>query len=182
MNGDGWLDIYVCKAGKPEGENRHNELFINQGDLTFKEASNTYGLDITGLSIQSAFFDYDLDGDLDCYLLNNSLRSVGGFDMQEGLRDQYDPEGNKLFENRNGTFVDVTREAGIYSSSIGYGLGITLADFNLDGWPDIFLSNDFFEKDYLYLNNQNGTFTEKSDSSFSSLSMGSMGADACDLG
>ena len=181
INGDGLLDLYVCKAGKPEGDNRHNELFINNGDLTFTEQSREYGLDITGLSIQSAFFDYDLDGDLDCYLLNNSLRSVGGFDMKEGLRDTYDPEGNKLLENRDGKFVDVTREAGIYSSSIGYGLGITLADFNWDGWPDIFLSNDFFEKDYLYLNNQDGTFTERVDSSFSSLSMGSMGADASDL-
>lgn len=181
INGDGLLDIYVCKAGKPGGDNRHNELFINQGDLTFSEQSKAYGLDITGLSIQSAFFDYDLDGDLDCYLLNNSLRSVGGFDMQEGLRDTYDPEGNKLLENRNGRFVDVTQQAGIYSSNIGYGLGITLADFNQDGWPDIFLSNDFFEKDYLYINNKNGTFTENVDRSFSSLSMGSMGADACDL-
>ncbi|NRA48447.1 MAG: VCBS repeat-containing protein [Phaeodactylibacter sp.] len=181
INGDGWLDIYVCKAGKPGGPKRHNELFINQKDLTFKEESKAYGLDFTGLSIQSAFFDYDLDGDLDCYLLNNSLRSVGGFDMQEGLREEYDPEGNKLLENRNGVFVDVTQEAGIYASRIGYGLGITLADFNQDGWPDIFLSNDFFEKDYLYFNNQDGTFSEKADSSFLSLSMGSMGADACDL-
>lgn len=181
INGDGWLDLYVCKAGKPGGARRHNELFINQGDLTFTEESKIYGLDFTGLSIQSAFFDYDLDGDLDCYLLNNSLRSVGGFDMQEGLRDQYDPEGNKLLENRDGVFVEVTLEAGIYASRIGYGLGITLADFNQDGWPDIFLSNDFFEKDYLYFNNQDGTFTETSDSSFMALSMGSMGADACDL-
>jgi len=181
INGDGLLDIYVCKAGKPEGENRHNELFINQGDLTFVEQSEAYGLNITGLSIQSAFFDYDLDGDLDCYLLNNSLRSVGGFDMKEGLRDVFDPEGNKLLENQDGKFVDVTQQAGIYSSSIGYGLGITLADFNLDGWPDIFLSNDFFEKDYLYFNNQDGTFTESADASFTSLSMGSMGADASDL-
>lgn len=181
INGDGWLDIYVCKAGKPEGDNRHNELFINQGDLTFVEQSKEYNLDITGLSIQSAFFDYDLDGDLDMYLLKNSLRSVGGFDMQEGLRDTYDSEGNQLLENRDGKFVDVTQQAGIYSSGIGYGLGITLADFNWDGWPDIFLSNDFFEKDYLYFNNQNGTFTERADSSFTSLSMGSMGADAADL-
>lgn len=181
VNGDGLLDIYVCKAGIPGGENRYNELFINNGDLTFSEQSADYGLDIVGLSIQSAFFDYDLDGDLDCYLLNNSLRSVGGFDMKVGLRDIYDPGGNKLLENRGGKFVDVTQEAGIYSSGIGYGLGITLADFNWDGWPDVFLSNDFFEKDYLYLNNQDGTFTESVDSSFTSLSMGSMGADACDL-
>ncbi|RME97521.1 MAG: VCBS repeat-containing protein, partial [Bacteroidetes bacterium] len=163
------------------GANRHNELFINQGDLTFREESAAYGLDITGLSIQSAFFDYDLDGDLDCYLLNNSLRSVGGFDLREGLRDIPDPEGNKLLENRDGKFVDVTQQAGIYSSSIGYGLGITLADFNWDGWPDIFLSNDFFEKDYLYFNKQDGTFSERVDSSLTSLSMGSMGADAADL-
>ncbi|MEM1215752.1 MAG: VCBS repeat-containing protein [Bacteroidota bacterium] len=181
VNGDGLLDIYVCKAGKPEGPNRHNELFINQGDLTFVEQAADYGLDITGLSIQTAFFDYDLDGDLDCYLLNNSLRSIGGFDLKKGLRDTYDPEGNKLFENREGRFVDVTQAAGIYSSSIGYGLGITLADFNADGWPDIFLSNDFFEKDYLYFNNQDGTFTEQVDKSLTSLSMGSMGADAVDL-
>lgn len=181
INGDGFLDIYVCKAGKPEGDNRHNELFINQGDLTFVEQAEEYGLDIIGLSIQSAFFDYDRDGDLDMYLLKNSLRSVGGFDMQEGLRDVPDPEGNQLLENQNGTFVDVTQQAGIYSSGIGYGLGITLADFNWDGWPDIFLSNDFFEKDYLYFNNQDGTFTERADSSLTSLSMGSMGADAADL-
>lgn len=181
VNGDGLLDIYVCKAGIPGGDNRHNELFINNGDLTFSEQSAAYGLNITGLSIQSAFFDYDRDGDLDCYLLNNSLRSVGGFDMKEGLRDIYDPEGNKLLENRDGKFVDITQQAGIYSSGIGYGLGITLADFNWDGWTDVFLSNDFFEKDYLYLNNQDGTFTESVDGSFTSLSMGSMGADACDL-
>ena len=181
INGDGWLDIYVCKAGKPGGANRHNELFINQKDGTFLEESEAYGLNITGLSIQSSFFDYDRDGDLDCYLLNNSLRSVGGFDLRKGLRETYDPEGNKLLENRDGKFVDVTQKAGIYSSSIGYGLGITLADFNDDGWPDIFLSNDFFEKDYLYFNNQDGTFKEQIDSSMTSLSMGSMGADACDL-
>lgn len=181
VNGDGFLDIYVCKGGKPGGENRHNELFINNGDLSFTERSLEYGLDVTGLSIQSAFFDYDKDGDLDCYLLNNSIRSVGGFDMKEGLRDVYDPEGNKLFENRDGKFVDVTREAGIYSSNIGYGLGITLADFNLDGWTDVFLSNDFFEKDYLYINQTDGTFVEQIDEQMGSLSMGSMGADAADL-
>ena len=181
INGDGWLDIYVCKAGMPGGDNRHNELFINQGNLTFTEESSSYGLDVTGLSIHSAFFDFDRDGDLDCYLLNNSIRSVGGFDLKEGLRNIPDPEGNKLFRNDNGKFVDVTQEAGLYSSNIGYGLGITLSDFNLDGWPDIFISNDFFERDYLYLNNHDGSFSEKGDLSFHSMSMGSMGADACDI-
>ncbi|NNE28935.1 MAG: VCBS repeat-containing protein, partial [Saprospiraceae bacterium] len=181
INGDGLLDLYVCKAGKPGGERRHNELFINQGDLTFKEESGDYGLDVEGLSIHSAFFDYDKDGDLDCYLLNNSIRSVGGFDLKEGLRNIPDPEGNKFFRNDNGKFILITAEAGLYSSNIGYGLGITLADFNQDDWPDIFVSNDFFERDYLYLNNQNGTFREVAAESFPSLSMGSMGADACDL-
>lgn len=181
INGDGLLDIYVCKAGPPGGPNRHNELFINNGDLTFTESSKVYGLDITGLSIHAAFFDYDRDGDLDCYILSNSLRSVGGFDLLKDQRNTPDPEGNKLLRNDNGYFRDVSQEAGIYSSKIGYGLGVTLSDFNLDGWPDIFISNDFFEKDYLYLNNQDGTFKEVSEEAFTSQSMGSMGADAADL-
>ena len=101
INQDGWLDLYVCKSGMPGGENRHNELFINQKDNTFKEASAEYGLDITGLSVQAAFFDYDLDGDLDCYLLNNSMRSVGAYDLIENQRNIPDMEGNKLLENRN---------------------------------------------------------------------------------
>ena len=181
INGDGLLDLYVCKAGKPGGERRYNELFINNGDLTFTEMSKNYGLDVTGLSIQAAFFDYDKDGDLDCYLLNNSIRSVGGFDFQKGLRDQPNPEGNKIFRNEEGRFVDISQEAGIYTSNIGYGLGITLSDFNLDGWTDLFISNDFFERDYLYLNNQDGGFKEVADEAFHALSMGSMGADAADL-
>jgi len=181
INGDGLLDIYVCKAGKPGGEKRYNELFINQGNLTFTEEAKSYGIDVNGLSIHSAFFDYDLDGDLDCYLLNNSIRAVGGFDLKEGLRNIPDSEGNKFFRNDDGKFIDATTEVGIYSSNIGYGLGITLSDFNEDQWPDIFISNDFFERDYLYLNNQDGTFREVGDQNFSSMSMGSMGADACDL-
>ena len=181
INNDGFLDIYVCKAGKPGGAHRYNELFINQGNLTFKESSAEYGLNITGLSIHSAFLDYDKDGDLDCYLLNNSIRSVGGFDLNKGQRDIPDPDGNKLLRNDNGKFKDVSKDAGIYSSKIGYGLGITVSDFNSDTYPDIFISNDFFEKDYMYINQRNGSFAEKSDSCFASMSMGSMGADASDL-
>jgi hypothetical protein len=181
INQDGWLDLYVCKSGMPGGENRHNELFINQKNNTFKESSAEYGLDITGLSVQAAFFDYDLDGDLDCYLLNNSMRSVGAYDLIENQRNIPDMEGNKLLENRNGHFVNVSEEAGIYSSKIGFGLGITLSDFNNDLWPDLFISNDFFEKDYLYINNQNGGFDEMGDSYFNATSMGSMGADAADI-
>ena len=181
INQDGWLDLYVCKSGMPGGKNRHNELFINQKDNTFKEASEQYGLNIIGLSVQAAFFDYDLDGDLDCYLLNNSMRSVGAYDLIENQRNIPDTEGNRLLENRNGHFVNVSEEAGIYSSKIGFGLGITLSDFNNDLWPDLFISNDFFEKDYLYINNQKGGFNEMGDSYFNATSMGSMGADAADI-
>jgi hypothetical protein len=181
INHDGLLDLYVCKSGKPEGTNRHNELFINQGDLTFTEESNKYGLDITGLSVQAAFFDYDRDGDLDCYLLNNSIRSVGAYDLVKDQRKIPSPSGNKFLKNENGKFIDFSKEAGIYTSTIGFGLGITLSDFNGDSWPDIFISNDFFERDYLYLNNQHGGFIENGDQAFASLSMGSMGADAADL-
>jgi hypothetical protein len=181
INGDGWLDIYVCKSGKPEGANRHNELFINNGDLTFSEKSKEYGLDINGLSVQAAFFDYDKDGDLDCYVLTNSVKSIGGFDLIKDQRKIADSNGNKLLKNENGKFIDVTEEAGIFSSKIGFGLGITLSDFNGDNWTDIFISNDFFERDYLYINNQKGGFDESLESYFQSTSLGSMGADAADL-
>ena len=183
INADGFLDLYVCKSGPPGGKNRKNELFINNGDLTFTERANEYNLDIFGLSVHSAFFDYDQDGDLDCYILNNSLRSIGGYDLIKGKREISDPknQGNKLLENIDGKFKEVTQQAGIYNSEIGFGLGITLSDFNNDGWVDIFVSNDFFEKDYLYINNKDKTFTESSDSYFKSLSLGSMGADSADL-
>lgn len=183
INGDGLLDIYVCKSGMPGGDNRHNELFINNGDLTFSEQSKKYGLDIIGLSTHAAFFDYDKDGDLDCYLLTNSIRSVGGYDLIEGQRDIPDPDGggNKFFRNDNGKFVDVSADHGIYHSTIGFGLGITLSDFNNDGWTDIFISNDFFERDYLYINNKGKGFTESLETFFKSISMGSMGADAADM-
>ncbi len=181
INGDGLLDIYVCKAGSPKGDRRYNELFINQGDLSFIEQSKEYGLDIKGLSIHSAFFDYDHDGDLDCYLLNNSLKSIGGFDLAEGQRNIPSENGNKFFENQNGKFIDVSAQAGIYTSAIGFGLGITLTDVNLDGWTDIYVSNDFYERDYLYINQQNKTFKEESLDYFESIPLGSMGADAGDI-
>lgn len=182
VNGDGLLDIYVCKSGPLEGERRHNELFINNGDLTFTERAKEYGLAEIGLSQHAVFFDYDKDGDLDLYLLSNSGRSVGVNDLRLGQREVRDPEGgNKLFKNEGGRFTDVSEKAGIYGSAIGYGLGVTVADLNLDGWPDLYVSNDFFERDYLYLNQQDGTFKEILPQSMPEISMGSMGADIADL-
>jgi len=227
VNGDGWLDIYLCKSGSPEGENRHNELFINNGpdedgQVTFTEKAKEYGIDDLGLSTHAAFFDYDKDGDLDMYLLNNSIRSVGGYDLRPGQREIRDTlGGNKLYRNetaappsppkggglqadsrsdsalteqpserrsspfgggREGAvFRDVSASAGIYGSNIGFGLGVTIGDVNRDGWLDIYVSNDFFERDYLYLNNQDGTFTEALEEQFREISLSSMGADMADL-
>jgi len=182
VNGDGLLDIYVCKSGPMQGARRHNELFINNGDLTFTEKSKEYGLDAIGLSQHAVFFDYDMDGDLDMYLLSNSGRSVGLNDLRLGQREIRDPEGgNKLFRNEGNRFADVSQEAGIYGSAIGYGLGVTVADLNQDGWPDLYVSNDFFERDYLYLNQRNGTFREILPQAMPEISMGSMGADIADL-
>lgn len=182
INADGYLDIYICKSGPPGGANRKNELFINQGNLTFVEQAANYGLDFEGLSIHAAFFDFDKDGDLDCYLLNNSLRSVGGFDLRKDQRNIPDPEGgNRLLRNDNSLFVDVSKAAGIYSSKIGFGLGVSIGDVNKDGWPDIYVSNDFFEKDYFYINNQDGTFSERLEEMVREISLGSMGADLADI-
>jgi hypothetical protein len=155
INGDGYLDIFVCKSGSPESENRHNELFINNGDLSFTEMSEDFGLDDKGLSNHAAFFDFDKDGDLDCYLLNNSFNSFTAAQLQKDLRNIRDPYGaNKLYRNEGDHYVDISEEAGIYGSAIGFGLGVTIGDLNRDGWQDIYISNDFFERDYMYLNNR----------------------------
>ncbi len=182
INHDGYLDIYVCKSGPPGGERRNNELFINNGDLSFTEKSKDYGLDNEGLSTHAAFFDFDNDGDLDCYLLNNTIKSIGvGLDMVKGLRDISSDQGNKLLRNDDGYFNDVSSNAGIYTSDIGFGLGVTVGDINLDGWSDLFISNDFFEKDYLYINNKDGSFKESLEDFVNETSMGSMGADMADI-
>jgi hypothetical protein len=182
INGDGYLDIYVCKSGQINKPNRNNELFINNGDLTFTEKSKVYGLDITGLSVQATFFDYDRDGDLDCYLLNNSFKSIEKFEPEKDLREIYDSDGaNMLLRNDNLKFVNVTRQAGIFSSKIGFGLGASVSDLNKDNWPDLYISNDFFEKDYLYINNHDGTFSEVLEEQIRETSMGAMGADIADI-
>src|SRR5579872_63239 len=161
VNGDGWLDIYICNSGEIAGDNRANELYINQHDGTFKEEAHQYGLDDTGYSTQAVFFDFDHDGDLDCFVLNNSYRPIESFGYDRHIRDQRDPKGgHRLYRNDNGHFVDISAQAGIYGSVIGFGLGVTVADLNRDGWDDIYISNDFFERDYMYINQHNGTFKE----------------------
>ncbi len=191
VNGDGWLDIYVCKSGDMSGTRRSNELFINsskipvgggRGEVSFVEQAHEFGLDTRGLSTHAAFFDYDNDGDLDCYLLTNSFKSVGNYDLVKDQRKIPDSlGGNRLYRNDENHFVDITRQAGIYSSKIGFGLGVTVSDINKDGWQDIYVSNDFFEKDYLYLNQQNGLFKECLEDYISEISMNSMGADIADI-
>ena len=179
---DGRLDIYLCKSGPPGGKRRKNELFINQGDNTFRESAEAFGLDFEGLAVQAVFLDFDLDEDPDCYLLNNSYRPVGVFDYLKDQRRIPDPSGgNRLLRNDGGEFTDITSRAGIYSSAIGFGLGVTVGDVNNDGWPDMFVSNDFFEKDYLYINNRNGSFREAIEEYMDEISLGSMGADMADL-
>jgi hypothetical protein len=182
VNGDGLLDIYVCNAGRVEGDDRENELFINQGNLAFKEEAAGYGLADDGLTTHAAFFDFDLDGDLDCYVLNNSYRSIGSFGYNRKLRNVRSARGgHKLYRNDSGKFIDISEKAGIYGSEIGFGLGVSVADLNGDKWPDIYVSNDFFEKDYLYINNRDGTYRENIENYTGHLSLSSMGSDIADI-
>ncbi|MDG1759793.1 MAG: VCBS repeat-containing protein [Flavobacteriaceae bacterium] len=182
INADGYLDIYVCNSGDVSGDSKQNELFINQKDNTFKEEAAAYGLADKGFSTHASFFDYDKDGDLDVYLLNNSYQAIGSFDLRRNERPKRDVlGGDKLLENQDGIFVDVSEKAGIYGSVIGFGLGVTVGDVNNDGWEDIYVSNDFFERDYLYINNRDGSFKETLTVSINSISGASMGADMADI-
>ena len=182
INSDGWLDIYVCNSGDVYGDNRQNEFFINNGDGTFSENAEQMGLADSGLSTHAAFFDYDKDGDLDVYLLNNSFTAVSTFNFQKKLRDKRDQKGgDKLFRNDSGKFIDVSEEAGIFGSEIGFGLGVSVADLDKDGWLDLFISNDFFERDYIYMNNGDGTFSEDLENQMRSTSLSSMGSDVADI-
>lgn len=182
VNGDGFLDIYVCNSGDLAGDDKESELFINQGNGTFVEEAKKYGLNDKGYSTHASFFDYDRDGDLDVYLLNNSYTAIGSFNLRKNQRPVRDElGGDKLMRNDGGKFVDVSEAAGIYGSEIGFGLGVTVSDFNNDDWLDIFISNDFFERDYLYLNQGDGTFKEDLTDKMHSISAASMGADAADI-
>jgi enediyne biosynthesis protein E4 len=182
VNGDGFIDIYVCNSGDVKGDNKQNELFINNGDLTFSERAKEYGIADEGFSTHSVFFDYDKDGDLDLYILNNSYRAIGSFNMMKNERDTRNRlGGDKLMRNDGNIFKDVSEAAGIYGSEIGFGLGVTVGDVDRDGWPDIYVSNDFFERDYLYINNHDGTFKEDLVHQMKSISGASMGADMADI-
>ncbi|MEX6689374.1 VCBS repeat-containing protein [Danxiaibacter flavus] len=180
VNGDGLLDIYVCYSGKVSEDLRRNQLFINQGNLKFTEQAKQYGLDDPGYSTQAAFFDYDNDGDLDMFLLNHNVRKIDNMELAR-FRNQTDPlAGSRLYENRNGHFIDVSSKAGIYQYPLTFGLGIAIADVNKDGWQDVYVTNDYNEPDYLYINNHDGTFKEDAEDCFRHLSQFSMGVDIAD--
>ncbi len=191
VNADGWLDIYVCNAGyRKFTKKQTNALFINNKDLTFTESAAQYGLDEGGYTTHAAFFDYDLDGDLDCYILNNSFIPVNTLDYANdrnlraedwAVKDFLKGGGDKLMRNDDGHYKDVSKEAGIYSSLIGFGLGVTVGDVNNDNYPDIYVSNDFYEKDYIYINQKNGKFSEEVEQRTKHISLASMGADMGDV-
>ncbi|MGB5202700.1 VCBS repeat-containing protein [Eudoraea sp.] len=191
INQDGLLDIYVSNAGNMKANNHDNDLYINNGDLTFTEMASEYNLAKTGFSTHASFFDYDKDGDLDAYILNNSnipVSSLGYAEQREvraqdweGVPDIFKGVGDMLLRNDNGKFVDVSEDAGIYGSLIGFGLGVMITDINKDLYPDIYVSNDFYERDYLYINNQDGTFKEDIKNWTSHLSLSAMGIDISDI-
>ncbi len=181
VNGDGWLDIYVCYLGNYLNVRGRNQLFINKKNNTFEDKAEEYGLDLVGFSTQSVFFDYDRDGDLDMYQLNHSVNPAGtvGDTSQRSFTDPF--AGDKLMENKRGKFVDISQKAGVRGSKLGYGLGVIVNDINLDGWPDIYVCNDFHEDDYLYVNMGNGKFREQLRHRVGHTTKFSMGGDAADI-
>lgn len=190
VNGDGLLDIYVCEVGRYKSLRGRNELFINKGTapdgaIHFSEEAKEYGLDAEGFNTQATFFDYDKDGDLDMFLVKHSVHSTETYVDASQRAIKSDVSGDKLFrcDKKDGKtfFTDVTDKAGIYSSAIGYGLNVIAGDFNNDNWEDIYVSNDFHENDYYYINNRDGSFTEMNSRAFGHESRFSMGSDAGDI-
>ncbi|MCP9767688.1 RNA-binding protein [Lacihabitans sp. LS3-19] len=183
VNGDGLLDIYVCRSAAKDSYKRKNLLFINNGNLTFTEKADEYGVGDEGYSTQGAFFDYDRDGDLDLYVLNHSVQEYASFrSVSNDMKKERDPSfEDRLYRNDNGKFKVVNDEAGLVSNVLGFGLGISISDINNDGWSDIYISNDFNEQDYLYINNQNGTFTQSLEKYIGHTSHFSMGSDIADI-
>jgi hypothetical protein len=179
INNDGWLDIYVCRSGQRNF--RNNLLYVNQGNGKFIESAKQYGVNDNGYSVQASFFDYDIDGDLDMYLVNHSAKFFASQEQLFALKNNPEPdEADKLYRNNgDGTFTDVSKEAGI--THFAFGLSATIADLNMDGLPDIYAASDFFEPDYLYINNGDGTFSNKLNESFGHISFSSMGSDINDI-
>ncbi len=183
VNQDGWLDIYVCRSAMNDSLLRKNLLFINNGNLTFTEKADEYGIADNSYSTHASFFDYDKDGDLDLFVLNHSLPKYAGFNnmlvnfkKQKGSKFQ-----SKLYQNNQGKFTDVSEKAGIINNLLSFGLGVAVSDINQDGWPDVYVSNDFNEEDYLYVNNQDGTFTNAIREATGHVSLFSMGSDIADV-
>ncbi|WP_420838784.1 VCBS repeat-containing protein [Aestuariivivens sediminis] len=191
INQDGFLDIYVNHAGHVNGDDQNNELYINNGDLTFTEKASDYNLDQSGFSVQTAFFDYDKDGDLDAYILNNSnipVNTLGYAAQREKRAEDWDNvpyifrgKGDMLLRNDHGKFIDVSEESGIYGSLIGFGLGVAISDINGDTYPDIYVTNDFYERDYLYINQGDGTFKEDIKNWTGHMNLSAMGLDIADI-
>jgi len=181
VNGDGLLDIYVCAVVGLKNLRGYNELYINNGDNTFTEMAADYGLNFESYSSSAAFLDYDLDGDLDMYLLNHAIHTPGSFGHANQRNVRTYETGDKLLRNDGKKFVDVSEEANIYGGITGYGLGLAISDFNLDGYPDIYVGNDFHEDDYFYVNNGDGTFKELNKQTFTGTSKFSMGNDVADI-
>ncbi len=187
INGDGYLDIYVCKVSNDSNNKVENEFWIcngtNKNGLpTYTNRAKEYGLNFSGYSTQAAFFDFDIDGDLDLFLLNHAPHYNGVYHTRQSYQKEFDPmSGDQFFENHQGQFLNKTKEVGIYSNSIGYGLGVCIADINLDGKSDIYIGNDFHENDYLYINTGQKIFTEVGEQQMGHTSKFSMGVDIADI-
>ncbi|MDN5205724.1 VCBS repeat-containing protein, partial [Fulvivirgaceae bacterium BMA10] len=181
INADGLLDIVLAQSATMRSHNTENLVFVNNGNLTFTEWSGPLGLAVSAQSTQTTFLDYDLDGDLDVFMLNHQVREPKYESFGKVLKSISKLAGDKLFRNDDGRFTDVSREAGIISNPLGYGLGATASDINQDGYPDIYVSNDFIEHDYLYINNGDGTFTESGKTALKHMSNFSMGNDVADI-
>ena len=186
INNDGLMDIYICRLGNFEKFKDKNILMVCQGIQNgipiYKDEAPKYGLDFSGFSTQAAFLDYDMDGDLDLFLLNHSVHQNGTFAPRQNFIGTFDSlSGDRIFKNEQGVYQDVTKDTKINSSAISYGLGVVVSDLNLDGWPDLYVGNDFHENDYLYLNQKNGSFKDERDDRLMHSSQYSMGVDAADI-
>ena len=190
INADGWLDIYVCNSAHMATGRRKNQLYINQRNTSFSEEAAKYGLDLSGYCTQTSFFDYDLDGDLDMFLINNSPVPINtlGYANRRSLPDSAWPVakflkggGDHLYRNDEGKFKEVSAQAGVHGTLMSFGLGVTVGDVNNDGYPDVYVANDSYERDYLYVNQQNGTFKDELEACVGQNSFSSMGADLSDV-